>query len=297
MTNDFSWWQAALAGDRQPIDVNTPQSGFYKVRSKGGEAFIPVAFWWDSNTGELRCQINDRDLNTDLAIEKWPYISKYPVSEAAYYERLQTGKWPNENEVLLGHNQAPVDDSIEALTERIEDIAREAERLIAENPDGAQSKDLADQASDIAQTLGALANKATDLHAIEKRPHLEAGRAVDAKWFGLKDRANTLKTRLKFIVLTPWLTKAQQEAQKAAAEKIAQGAEPTMTPKVTAGANKRGTALRTYYRSEVENWDALREHLKLHPEVLECMQKIADAAAKNQIALPGCKIIAERRAA
>ena len=188
-------------------------------------------------------------------------------------------------------------DDIDALKDRIEDLAREAEKLIAAGP--AQTDAESDQASDLAQTFGELENRIKRLHQTEKEPHLEAGRGVDRKWFGLRDRAAELKRRLKLAVVTPFLAKKVEATEKADAAAVLSGADPATLPNVrlTAGSCKRASALRTYYSAEIEDKAKLLDALKDHPEVLACIQAIADAAAKQKIALPGCRIVKEQRAA
>ena len=139
------------------------------------------------------------------------------------------------------HNQAPPDDTPEAITQRLDDLAREAERLIAAG--AASDQATADQASDLGNTFGELEAKTEALRIAEKQPHIEAGRAVDGKWVPLRDRAEDLKKRIKAVVVTPWLTKRKDETTKAAADAIATGAaiDTVATPKVTAGSSKRST--------------------------------------------------------
>jgi hypothetical protein len=292
---EWKWWLDALAGNIAPVHDRDPQCGYY--RYKGGK---PLAFFISGKTGALRAALDgnvatDERLNT--LTDEWPYISKNPVSADAYVERIKTGKWPNDNEAVVGHNRAPVADSLEALSERIEDFAREAEKMIAAG--AAPSQDVADQASDVANTLGELEGKVVTLHKAEKEPHLEAGRVVDRKWFKLRDRAADLKRRLKAVVVTPFQVRVNAEAENAKIAAIAAGVAPEALPEIrtTSGSTKRQTALRTYYRAEIEDRAKLLDSLKDHPDVVECIQKIANAAAAKQLALPGCKIIKEQRAA
>src|SRR5215469_5199732 len=199
-----------LAGERLPIDANDPWSGFYRIRlkSRTGE-WSPIAYWYDSHTKELRCQIDGHDINERQAQELWPYAAKNPVSRNDFSERQRTGKWPGEHEAVIGHNVAPPDDTPESIGERIEDLAREADRLIKRG--AANTEADSDQASDLANTLGELESKCTLLHKVEKDPHLNAGRAVDATWFPLRDRARQVKALLKQIVVTPYLMRRQME--------------------------------------------------------------------------------------
>lgn len=294
--NDWTWWQNALKGVRGDINPNDPQSGYYRTRRKGRDMDSPVAYWMDSKTGEQRCFVDGTDFDK-YAIDIWPYASKKPISKEEYGERLSTGKWPGDSAAVVGHNNSPTDDSVEAIADRIEDLAREAEKLIAAG--AAKTETDSDQASDLANTFGELEAKTSRLHKDEKDPHLEAGRAVDRKWFSLRDRAAELKKRLKAVVVTPFLTKKVEAAEKANVAAISQGIAPEALPqtRVTAGSSKRSTGLRTYYRAEIEDKAKLLDNLKDHPDVVACIQGIANAAAGKKIALPGCKIIEEKRAA
>lgn len=295
--NEWQWWVDALAGKVAPIHDGEPQTGYYRAKRKGRDGFSPVAYWRDSKTGEQRCHMDGEEFDAQRALEIWPYASLRPVTAEAYGERLRAGKWPDESAAVVGHNAAPVADDAASLADRIEDLAREAEKLIAAGaaPDEASC----DQASDLANTFSELEGKVSGLHKAEKEPHLEAGRAVDRKWFALRDRAADLKKRLKAMVVTPFLTAKKAAVDAANVAAIAAGTPPEALPqqRTTAGSTKRATALRSYHRAEIEDRTALLASLKDHPEVVACIQKIADAAAARKIALPGCRVVVEQRAA
>lgn len=283
----FDWWEATLAGHRTPINVNEPHTGYYKTRGREGRS-VPVAYWYTQ--GKLRCCADNIEIAAEHAITLWPFAAKSPVSYEDYIARIETGKWPGESEAVIGHNASPPDDSPEAIAERINDLAREAEKMIAA---GAATADAAcDQASDLANTFSELEGKIKDLHKAEKEPHLEAGRACDRKWFTLRDRAEDLKRRLKAVVVTPWLRKKDEEARAAKVAAIKAGAEPESLPQVrtTAGSSKRSTALRTHIVAKVVNWPLLIGALVDHPDMRETAQRIANAAAKAGAALPGTEI-------
>jgi hypothetical protein len=295
--NNFTNWKRLLAGEPLAIDANEPAPGYYRVRRRGRDGYIPVAFWRDTKTGELRCHVDGADISEQRAIEIWPYAAKNPVSSDDYLERIRQGKWPGEHDAVIGHNMAPVDDAPEAIGERIEDLVREAEKLIKGGI--ALTQAACDQASDLANTLGELEGKCNKLHGVEKAPHLEAGRAVDRKWFPLRDYAADVKQRLKRLVVTPFLRKKDEEATRAAIAAISSGAAPETMPqsKITAGSSKRSTALRTQTSAEVFNWELLIVALMEHPTIKEKAQEIANASAKAGIELPGTKIIKTKVAA
>lgn len=296
----WEWWQNALKGVFGEISADEPKTGFYRGKrtdkQTGAVTFSCVAYWYKPD-GTLRCQIDGRDIEDMRARETWPYVNRRPIAHELF-EAVRSGEpWPDLNEIVQGHNQAPVDDTIEAIQERMDDLAREAERMMKAG--GAQDQATADQASDLANTFSELQNKVINLHKVEKQPFLDAGRAVDGKWFGLRDRADDLKRRLKAVIVTPWLTKRNAEAQAVAAAAIARGAPVESLPEIrtTAGSTKRSTGLRTQTMAEVTDWIALLTHLQEHPDIRAAAQKVANASAKAGIDIPGVKIVKTKVAA
>jgi hypothetical protein len=297
--DEWEWWRNALKGVFGTMHADEPATGFYRSRRKDKQTaevtFQTVAYWYKD--GKLRCQIGGKDVDDLVAREAWPYVSRRPITHVLFIAVCHGEPWPDLNEAVEGHNRAPVDDSIEAIQERIDDLAREAERMLTAG--AAQDQATSDQASDLANTFSELQAKIVNLHKAEKAPHLEAGRTVDKKWFGLRDRADDLKARLKAVVVTPWLRKKDAEANAAKVAAITAGkpAEAAPEVRVTAGSTKRSTGLRTYYFAEITDKTALLESLKDHPRVVAVLQEIADEAAKKQVALPGCAVKSEKRAA
>lgn len=296
----YEWWRNALNGVFGTTHAEEPQPGFYRSRRQdkqtGAVTFKAVAYWYKED-GTLRCQFDGKDVDENTAREAWPYVSRRPITHELFKAAREGAAWPDLNEVVAKDNAAPADDSIEAIQERIDDLTREAERLTKAG--AATDQATADQASDVANTLGELQNKIVDLHRAEKKPHLDAGRATDTKWFGLRDHAENWKKALKAIVVTPYLAKRAAEVDAAKIAAISTGTPAADVPqgRVTSGSSKRSTGLRTYYSAEIQDKAKLLEALKDHPRVLAVLQEIADDAAKTQVALPGCVVKSEKRAA
>lgn len=323
-TDPWWWWKEACEGRFHPLGDGELVWGYFRARRKGAATDSAVAIWQDSKSGEWRCHMDGQDYDIDRAREIFNYCKTRPVSVEDYGTRVRTGKWPNDHEAVIGHNQAPVDDTAEAIGERIDDLIREAKKMIEAGAAG--DKSTADQASDLANTLGEIEGRAVALHKVEKAPILEAGRAIDAKWFNLRDLAAEFKTRLKAVVVTPFLkaqadkVAEQQRLQREAADRAAEAAVQAALAKGesaalaaaqaraqvaaempvarnTAGSSKRSSGLRTVTSANVTDWTALLTHLADNEKVREVAQKIADAAAKQGMALPGCEIVKDQRAA
>ncbi len=152
--------------------------------------------------------------------------------------------------------------------------------------------------------------------AAEKKPHFEAGKAVDAKWKPVTEKADRGVTACK-EALTPYRVakqkakdeaekklreeaeakqKAAQEALKASDDlesKFAAEQELEAAAKLTAVANRsarEATGLRTYWEAEVaDKGAALRFYLKQSPnEFSDLIQQLADRDARGaRPAVPG----------
>ena len=211
-TNDKANWERRLAGEVIPLTDGEPDYGFYRVRSRDKMTWRAVAYWY-ADDGSLRCRIDGADLDEQRANELWTWASRSPIKHDLYLAVRSGEPWPDLNPEVTRTNQAPDDNSFEALQERIDDLGREAERLIRAG--AANSQEAADQAADVANKLAELRGKADKQRDYEKRPHLEAGRAVDDKWRPILTAAD-IYSRLKDVVCKPWL--AAQKAVKDRAE-------------------------------------------------------------------------------
>lgn len=121
---------------------------------------------------------------------------------------------------VVGHNNPPEPTPLEAFTADINDLYDEAKGWLdgtpIENP--AQAEDVT-RLLDMARKSG----KAADAKRAElKKPHDDAGKAVQAEWKPLVDRAGKVETCAK-TALGKWMVAEQQrmEREAAAARKIA----------------------------------------------------------------------------
>ena len=89
---EFTWWQNALKGERGPIDGDNPRAGYYRSKAKD-KTLGAVAYWYDSNSSELRCQQNGRDIDDLRAREMWPHVSRRPIAEDVFWHFRDTGIW------------------------------------------------------------------------------------------------------------------------------------------------------------------------------------------------------------
>jgi hypothetical protein len=275
MTDQYEWWRNALNGVRGPIHEGEPMPGFYEYRYKqkrdGEVVRIALAYW--QQDGRLYCRYGDKILDDLVAREKWPFAAKRPISKDVYFTRIKTGRWPDEvppasaagdaPESARLSNEGPPVDSLEAISERVADLARSAEQIIAKG--AAKTEVEADQAANLKKLLGDLEKKADEVRKREKQPHTDAAKAVDDAWNPIVKKAGASKTSLATVVITPYLTAQREAAKNAEAMAIVAGTpEPPPAPR-TVG-TLASVALRTVKSARIVDYDKALALFRGQPE-------------------------------
>lgn len=317
MTDEFTWYRAALKGESVPVHADHPQSGYFKVKAPNGR-WLPVAIW--TKNGEQVCRVGDETKN---AADVWTHAAKNPVPKEDAKQAFATGVWPGDAPDI-GHNQGP-----QWIGDEINDYAEHSLAWLKSTK--IESKVAADEAANRRAKLLELAKSADKERDEKKRPHLEAGRKIDAEYKPLVETAtgaaNALRDALTvFMRAEEARQRAEQEAKRKAAEdearkqrEAAEAArkaaeaknlppppEPEDVPlpifdepvKVQAGGQRgRKTGLRTVTRYVVTDYAAALAHVKDHPDVRAAVEKVASAQAKAGAVVPGVETQTEQVAA
>jgi hypothetical protein len=232
----------------------------------------------------------------------------------------------------IGHNMPP---PFEACSMDIEGLYEEAKNWLDGKPIATKAQ--ADELGKLLDMLRQSRKAADELRAIEKRPHDEAAKAVQAKWKPLLDKAD-LATATAKKALVPYLEKVEaeqraaaaalaeeaarkrREAEEAAAKvraddleaqaaleaqrKEAANAERAASKADKAKANVAGGAraigLRSYFHPVItDRREALMHYIKRQPDALEAW--LVEQATRDVNAgarsIPGFDIKEERTAA
>lgn len=279
----YEWHDNAMKGVFGPKYETEPQTGWYRNRvliSERGETpkryeFHSVAFWKDTKTGEQRCHINGKAVSEAQMLRAWLYCSKYPISEDVYHAFLESGKWPEHNEAIAEQerrsNEAPDDDSLEGVRDRIDALVAEANRYLKAG--AAKTKADADAAADVAVKLSELYTHADNLRKKEKKPHWDAAQAVDAAWNPVRDSADIYK-KVKAQVVQPFLD-AENARLKAEAE-AAEAARLKVIAEARAKAEAEEAARAAEYAEQAEQ--AIQDQKPLPPAPAPVEVKIPESA-------------------
>ena len=324
-----------LAGQEVPIDANTPIAGWYRAKSRradgNADVFEPVRYQYIGDFGELECFIDGRKVDTQRALDQWPYASASPVTEEAYRNALNGHPWPDVDPTVhaaangAGSNNPPpgeelppeaqllakVNNALAGLTTYVKWRAGEGEgennpkTLISAVQDRKLASLIADdevqaRAQSLRDMLLGFKAAAEKAHKVEKAPHLEAGRAIDRKWFDVRDLAEAAANALR-SAMSVWETAKFQKQQ--AAEKVAQDAlrkaqdaaekagaplpplaapppPPAAPARIKGGSGKAASVATITQVESVSDWSALAAFLCLQPEVQTALLKVANSMLK-----------------
>ena len=292
-TNDRTNWERRLAGEVIPIIDGEPDYGFYRVRSRDRQNWEAVAYWYGDDG--IICSLRaNHPLSEQDANELWSFACKHPITYEVYRAVMAGEPWPDLHPSVTRDNQAPPDNSFEALKDRIEDIAREADK-ITDIPDQAA----ADSAADLKNKLGELQNAADRERAAEKKPHDDAAKEVQAKWKPIIDVAEAAKRRIASVIGK--FLGAKEAASRAAREEAAKAGvelEPQPRASITkAGTRGRAVALRTVKDVAIADRAAVLAFFAEGQAMTEFLQSQAEKAVRAGVAVPGVTITERKVAA
>ncbi len=128
--------------------------------------------------------------------------------------------------VSLGHNNPPAETPLDEAKASVESLVHEARNWCDGEPVSSESQ--ADELQKLLRLIQATNKKVDQSRQAQKKPHLDAGKAVDEAWKPLKSQLDLAAKTCK-DVLAPWLhhledlkrereREAKEAADKAAAE-------------------------------------------------------------------------------
>ena len=309
MSTTHTYWQNALSGNFGAVHENDPQCGYYRMRKGRGGPWVPVAIWLEdhgsvrqgqnsinSDSGKLVCLVDGVERN---AYDIWTWVCRYPIAYETYVAVAEDGKpWPEEVPAL-GHNSQSLNEA-EVVGEEVEALALSAMNWLETLPTIENQSD-ADKAANYADRLSALETRAEEARVIEKRPSLEEGREIDARWKPVVSKAQDAKAKMKKAI-EPYLVGERQRRIELARMAV-QGSESCFDPSdiepPRAGTNGRRVGLRSKYTVRITEPSALMNHyrtdLRLWSDkaVKEAIAKLAEADLTSGAQIQGATLMEE----
>lgn len=313
----WAWYQAALKnpdeiGKSLPVHESEPHIGYYRVRRKGGQ-WEPVAIFYPDDSDQMVAYRNGREVADINSL--WVWCCRNPITYDAYMKATNGGGWDDEPAQVrgIGDNSGEAD-PFDAIRIELDGEIEQADEFLKAP---IQSQADADKAGIWAKRLSELAKRADGEREREKAPHLQACRDVDDKWRPViadaKDKATALKRHVEPFLIAEKRKRdeearkareeaerqrlaamqAQDEEQRAAALKAAQEAEKAAEVK-NASAGRTGARVSV----RVEKVGVVTDYAKAaaalvamnHKDILECIDKLAQRAARSGMSFDGMEV-------
>lgn len=322
MTSPYDFWQRALAGEEVggptlPVHDGVAHPGFWRKRTSKAGPFVPVAIW---EGDEALIALVDGKIGD--AAEVWSYVCRHPVTEESYRSRVETGKWSDEDgAVAASLTLPPASQAIGANNppDEAEIIKAQIEAASANIADYAEIKDdeTAAKAQGVRSRLLELSGEADKKRETEKKPHLEAGKAVDERWQPIVKLGKSLADTIRGALSAYETRKAKKLAEEVAAReearikqereavKLAAKGKPAPPPlppepipepvqtKVVPSYG-RAASIKVVKRATVIDQDKAYAAMRTHKELIELIAKLAQRAADAGIPIAGVEITEER---
>lgn len=303
---DYAYWEAAVAdpSTHKEFPLNMPVPGFYRLRTRDGE--IGVAIWPEDGEGgpavTQRGKSPAKTLRTEAEAEDFCHATiKFckAVTHEAYQQWYDTGVWPDQ--VMEPGRNAQLAEHIQ-IRESIQEIERELEAWFKSIGGKIETQAHADKAANWKDLIHRLSKEAEEKRKAEKKPHWDAGVAVDDKWAGVTALGSTVKRKIANIV-EPFLRAEQARKLREAAAKMeaGQGVRPEDV-KAKAGTTGRATTMRVEQVLRITDEAAFKAYYKEQdvfwrdPRTYSVLASIAKADLKAGMQIPGAKLVDEGKA-
>jgi len=298
MNNAWAWWQQAVESPKDigqqhlPVSVDSPEQGFYRIRFKD-KLWEPVAIWKDT-TGKWIALRNGKAVD---AMQVWNWCCRNPVTAEAYENAMAGDGWADDDPTvvaMMGHNVGDTDD-IETLADQIESAKQGAEAYR-----DIESEEQAAKAQSLRARLNELSGQADKKREAFKKPHLEAGKAIDQKWMPLVKEAKGIADQLrKYIetfktaqLLQRRLEERQREdaARKAGEDAPAPPPLPPVDTTIKGSYGRAATVGTEQVVTAITDQDAVYQFFRNNPDLQACLFKLAQWGIRAQLAVPGITI-------
>lgn len=217
MLDRWSWWRKALEdpsliGKGLPVHPDVAELGYYRTRAKNGP-WEPVGIWLDESH-EVVAYRGDRKVSPE---EIFSWCCRNPVSYESYMQAKDGKGWPDDDKVIaaqmqppeptIGDNSGTVDEA-ETLKDQITAALAGMDTYAKITDDKTSAKALS-----LRNRLNELSNQADKKREALKKPHFEAGKAVDATWQPLVKSAKAGADKVRDAI-GAWETVKLQEERK-----------------------------------------------------------------------------------
>lgn len=264
MTRSYTYWENMLANPaaahaREFRITTDPELGFYRTRRVNE----PVAIFEEN--GALNILVNGIDVDPSEHETVWLNSAKNPVTEAAYHQAIETGKWPDLDDAvaLIGDNRRKGDDAASI----IDDLAGQAAKYSEITDD-----EMAKRAISLRAALQEQGKKVDKAREILKAPILKAAREIDEIWMPTVKLAKTWADYLRHLV-EAFETRKRREAREA--ELLSQPIEAEPSDQIRTGYGRAASVRTRMVVSGIRDIDEVLRWYRGDPRLGEALRAMA----------------------
>jgi hypothetical protein len=315
MTDLYSYWKSALAGEKPKMFVDDPQCGFYRKgiyerNDKGNKrrtGWEPVAVFMAGETMTGRTVL--RDVTGDALNELWSYIAGNPISEEAYRAVAERGeRWPDDPlppEIPAADRDVTTADNAAPKVMTADDHAAAIDNAIGAAPNAVASEAEAAQALGFKNRIAELRLDADKAGKADYQPPFAEYKRLYKIWVPMIERAEQKEKQINTAILKFREAERQRIAKEQAAAEAKQREieaanakleTPLPVPEV-APSVAPAPILPTYgkkkLREEVKKFAIINDrvaaltHFKDDAELLARLDKLCTDAVRAGMAIPG----------
>ena len=289
----WKYYHARLAGRDMPMHPAFVPIGFYRLVDQRKRQAWPVAVWIDSadtkyaRVGQAEIIVfSTPAIEEDFSFNTFSRTNGEAITHETYLYWMEHRAWPAKQgaEAAL-EASLPADNPRAAIGDNSGDGAASDHEIFADQVRSALAgvKDLKTVTSEEqASTANSLRNRLTELaseggkkHEVEKKPHLDAGRAVDERWNPLikeaRAGASTLRTAIEAHKTAMLREQREREAAQAAASNPVTTAAPVDKIESAYGKN---TSVKAVLVPQIVDQDEVYQQLRGNPEVVTLLEKL-----------------------
>ncbi len=229
--NSYAWWQSAVAavaaGQKIPDVPERDMACFgrYAGTLKRNGPLVGMAIYPAKDKSGIWVKLGHGDpflLETleqeqDFCEGRFAWIARKPVTNEAYKAWVETGQWPSQAPQVSDRVQTNAPPEV-VLRETLDELTREFDTWIASVGE-IRTKDDGDKAADFKGRFAEIAKEAEDNREEQKRPHIDAGKAVDDLWCPIRDGSKAAAKRAAAAAQS-WLTFDRARKLREAAEAV-----------------------------------------------------------------------------
>jgi hypothetical protein len=291
----WRYWRQELAGVRQERDCVAAAegliAGYWRTAGAATKCDWPLAILPSPEHGDRLRAIFGAGIKATYIVEGTPEWDEFlgggswlgcsAVTYEEHQSAVQGGFWadgrparPMDTLEKRGFKRGTGDDA-QTEAERLANAAGDAAARLKEVGFPIRSQEAADEAASIRTFALALEKEAKNLHEGEKKPVLQLGREIDARWRAVTDACREVIADAR-LQIADWM--ASQKPN-----------DPTAPP-VAVGKVGEKVVVRKTKEAVITDYAALLAAVSDHAEVRTAVSKVANASARAGIALPGMRI-------